>query len=49
MCICQKWHDSVMLNMTVWLHYLESCAYKFLIVKCHIFNITTDYLGDYID
>ena len=27
----------------------ESCGYKYLTVKCHIFNITIDYLGDYTD
>jgi hypothetical protein len=36
-------------GMTLCLHFLQSCAYKFLTVKRHIFSVNTDYLGDYID
>jgi len=31
------------------LHILQPCGYKFLKVKCHTFNVTTEYLGEYID
>lgn len=31
------------------LHFMQTSAYKYLTVKCHILNVTVDYLADYIN